>query len=102
MAKRKSSRLRWVKSGLVLVLIYAATFLVWSRLRTSEVRGENRRMWSFFPMPAGLPALSPYRWSEWKKREKIAAIIFWPCVLADEKWTERWYWPQHFADPPRL
>ncbi|HMJ90835.1 MAG TPA: hypothetical protein VK530_13525 [Candidatus Acidoferrum sp.] len=102
MARRKTSRLRWLRIVVLLFLIYAGVFLVWSRVRTFEVRGENRRMWSFCGMPGGLAALNPQRWNEWKQREKIAAIIFYPCVLLDERWTERWYWPRHFADPPQL
>ena len=86
----------------VALLFYAATFLVWSRARTLTLQGNNGRVWSFFSPPSGLPMLNPNRWSEWKQKEKTAAIIFWPCVRLDEKWTVRRYWPARFAEPPRL
>ncbi len=45
--------------------------------------------------------LHPTYWSKWKKNERIAATIFWPCVLLDEKLTKRRYWPAKFTDAPR-
>ena len=102
MAKKKSSRLRWLKVLFVLALIYGATFLVWSRLRTFRVRGEQGQVWSFFTMPSGLAVANPQRWTEWKRNERVAATIFWPCIQLDERWTSRRYWPAVAADPSRL
>ena len=101
MARRRSIK-RNVKLAAVLLVVYAATYLVWSRARTFSIEGESTRFWSFFPRPKGLPVLSPVHWSQWKRREKTAAMIFWPCVLLDEELTDRVYWPGRFADAPRL
>lgn len=101
MTRRKSSKRRTLRFLLVLLLIYAATFLVWSRVRTFRIEGESRRVWSFLPLPNGFPALNPARWTKWKRQERIAAMVFWPCVLLDEEFTDRVYWPARFADAPR-
>lgn len=101
MARRKRSNHGWLKLLLVGILIYGATFLVWSRARTFRFSLEQERVWSFFPPPGGLSLVNPAHWSKWKRNEKIAATIFWPCVLLDEKLTNRRYWPARFADPPR-
>jgi hypothetical protein len=102
MAKKKSSSVRWFKVLLVLALLYAATFLVWSRLRSFRVRGDNRTMWSFFQAPSGFQLALPNNWRKWKERERIAATIFWPCIQLDERWTNRRYWPAIAAEPSRL
>lgn len=102
MAKKKSSKLRWVKLIFVLVLLYAGTFLVWSHLRTFRLRGDDRQMWSFFAVPTGFSALNSARWNQWKKNERIVATIFWPCIHFDERWTNRRYWPAIAAEPSRL
>src|SRR5687767_2181768 len=100
MSRRKRSNRGWVKLLLIGFLVYAATFLAWSRVRTLRFSIDQGRVWSFFSPPAGLSTLNPARWSEWKRNEKIAATIFWPCVLLDEKLTRRRYWPARFADAP--
>ena len=102
MAKSKSSRFRWVKFIFVLALIYACTFLVWSRMRTFRVQADNRMMWSFFSVPMGFQLAVPNYWRQWKERERIAATIFWPCIQLDERWTSRRYWPAIAAEPSRL
>jgi hypothetical protein len=100
--KKKSSLLGVVRLLLVFVLLYCFTFLVWSRLRTFRLRGHDRQMWSFFAVPSGLAAATPKSWNEWKKREHIVAVIFWPCIVLDERWTTRRYWPAIAAEPKRL
>ena len=101
MSRRKKSNHRWFKFFLAGILLYGGTFLVWSRARTFRLSVEQGRVWSFFPLPAGFSTINPARWSRWKRNEKIAATLFWPCILLDEKWTDRRYWPARFADPPR-
>ena len=100
MKRRKSAR-RNLKLLLVGLLLYGATFLIWSRARTLRPSIDQGRVWSFFPTPAGLSTINPAQWSRWKRNEKAAAMIFWPCILLDERFTERLYWPAQFADPPR-
>jgi hypothetical protein len=102
MARKKSSGLRWLKVLLVLALIYIAVFFVWSRVRTFRVRGDNRTMWSFFEAPSGFQLAIPNRWRQWKQRERVAATIFWPCIQAEERWTNRHYWPATITEPERL
>ncbi len=102
MAKKKSPGLRWIKLLFVLALIYAGTFIVWSRLRTFRIKGDDRAMWSFFSVPSGFSTLSSERWSQWKQNERIAATIFWPCIQLDERSTSRRYWPAIAAEPSRL
>jgi hypothetical protein len=99
---KKSSKRRWLKLLLIAALLYVATFLVWSRVRTFRLSVDQDRFWSFFPPPGGLSTVNPTRWSQWKRNERIAGTVFWPCVLLDEKFTKRRYWPAHFADPPRV
>jgi hypothetical protein len=101
MARRKRSNRGWLKFFLVGILVYGATFLAWSRARTFRASVEQGWVWSFFPSPGGLATVNPSRWSRWKKKEKLAGTIFWPCILLDEKLTKRRYWPARFADPPR-
>lgn len=102
MAKRKSSGFGWFKFVFVLLLIYAGTFLVWSRLRTFRVKGDDRQMWSFFAVPSGFQIANPQRWSDWKRNERIAATVFWPCIQLEERWTSRRYWPAIAAEPSRI
>jgi hypothetical protein len=102
MARRKASKRGWLKLLFVVILVYSATFLVWSRVRTFKPSLQQERFWSFFPPPNGLAAVNPARWSQWKRNERVAATIFWPCVLLDEKLTKRRYWPARFADPPQV
>ena len=101
MSRRKRSNRGFLKLFLVGILVYGATFLAWSRVRTFRASVEQGRVWSFFPPPVGLSTLNPARWSGWKRKEKVAGMIFWPCILLDEKFTQRRYWPARFADPPR-
>lgn len=102
MAKRKSSTFGVFKLLLVFVLLYLVTFVAWSRLRTFRLRGHERQLWSFFAVPSGLAAATPKEWNEWKQREHLAAVVFWPCIILDERWTQRRYWPAMVAEPKRL
>jgi len=102
MSRRKRSNRGWPKLLFLAVLIYAATFLVWSRARTFKLSSDQRRVWSFFAPPGGMSVVNPARWKQWKRKERIAATFFWPCVLLDERLTNRMYWPAQFADPPRI
>jgi hypothetical protein len=97
MAKKKSSVLRWLKIVALLIAAYLCAFVVMSRWRQISTRSDSR-MWSFFEMPMMNPLAVP----DWKRRERIAAAIFWPCIQLEERWTNRRYWPAAANDPTRL
>jgi hypothetical protein len=101
MGRSRKSKRGWFRLFLVALLVYGTTFLVWSRARTFKLSLQQQRVWSFFPTPGGLATVNPTRWKQWKQNERIVGTVFWPCVLLDEKLTDRIYWPAQFADPPR-
>jgi len=82
------------------VLVYATSYLVWSRCYS----WGGERIWSFYQPPAGLmsidlperyraPGLTP--WEGWKRQERIPGLIFWPCIRIDEAVTGRIYLPTY-------
>ena len=96
----------------VVILVYTATYLVWSRKTTwnlSSTSNAKDKVWTFYRYPAGLMAIKTYKryytvpgkpWHElWWKRERIPATIFRPLIWLDYRITGRMHYPDQYKGP---
>ncbi len=94
----------------VLILTYAATYLVWSHKTTWNLSGNAKgKVWTFYRYPAGLMAMETYKRyymapgktpdELWWKRERIPATIFRPLIWLDYRITGRMHYPDQYKGP---
>jgi hypothetical protein len=85
---------------LCLLLVYCATYLVWSRC----LAWRSGTLWCFYPPPKGLtsvnltvlyysPRMSPEE--VWERQESLPRMFFRPCIVVDELLTGRMYLPTY-------
>jgi len=93
----------------VLILAYAATYLVWSRKTTWTFNPSGNakgKVWTFYRYPAGLFSMETYKGyyvapgktpgELWWKRERIPATIFRPLIWLDYRITGRMHYPDQY------